>query len=340
MSDENFKIRVAEILRDYEGETSEAFGVIGQEFKVVDGVLTDLESQTWEGFEDFEHLRKEFENNVYYRVRFEKVPEFPSFKVIVTENKKKYGCGDSIKWFGDVGTVLSVVDGELIDLQGFNWTNNCEKYNNVEDINSHLKEVGGLGVEFRLYEGDEVQKPSVELYNGRFKVVRNIGNRSSEVIGNVGEIIEVVDGSFKAKTNNEWSRYKDFQAIKNHLSETDCFETVIEEVSETYYSGKFRVAKNIGKLGLEYLGDIGSIIEVKNGSFYDKKNNHWTNRGLLFKTFKDIQEYFSEIDTFQTILEEVVEEPILPTLIKDMTIEEIEKELGYEIRIVSSKKGE
>lgn len=348
MSDENFKIKVVEILRDDEGKTSKAFGGIGQEFEVVDGVLIDLDEELWDGFDNFEILKKEFENNVYYRVRFEKVPEFPSFKVIVTENKKKYGCGDSLKWFGDMGTVLSVVDGELIDLQGFNWTNNREKYNNVEDINSHLKEV-----EFRIYEGEEEPKPSVVPYNGKFRVVRNIGSRSSEVIGKVGDVIEVKDGVFKSKTGVNWSNpyYASFQDIKRHLEERDKFRTEIEEVKDEVetqlYNGKIRIVQNVGAISEEIFGRVGTIIEVTNGKFSSKKGNVWSDNGRCYKTLQDIKNHIGAKDVFETIIEEVREQ--LPTvwdidyLAKqcesptDMTIEEIEEKLGYKIRIVSSK---
>ena len=207
-----FKIALENASIDWLGE-------VGHVFEVVNGVFKDIDGHTWSnngrGFHDVEEINQYFEDARHDNpwlglIRFSEYKEAPSFKVIVTNVKKGT---DEHGWFGDIGTVLSVVHGELIDLQGFNWN----------------------------MSGDEKEG---QPYSGKFRVVNNVGYLSREIFGGVGTIIEVIDGTFKSRSgaecNNGGAPYKSLQEIRKHIGAKDEFETIIEEV-ENKESSTFEV---------------------------------------------------------------------------------------------------
>lgn len=208
-----------------------------------------------------------------------------NFKVILDKTDNN--------WFGKVGSICEVKSGVLINSDGDKWLNSYLGFNNVQEINTYFCK-SGHDIIFSEY------KPP---YNGKFRVVRNIGSRSSEVIGKVGDVIEVKDGVFKSKTGTNWGSsnctckiyYTSFQDIKRHLEERDRFKTEIEEVEEEQDA-------------------------------FDRYMESYLDSSF----FRIASEKFTPTFDIGYIAKKC-ESP------RDMTVEEIEKELGYSIRIVSSK---
>ena len=71
---------------------------------------------------------------------------------------------------------------------------------------------------------------------------------------------------------------------------------------------KIRVVENIGEESLGVFGEPGREFEVVNGEFYDLECDTWNNDGDVFENVGDINGYFGQQDSFQTVFE-LVDEP-------------------------------
>lgn len=306
-----YKVKLKEVIDSFkvrvEYSNNIDFGVVGEVFEIEDGTFVDSTGDTWRnsgfGFHNVDELNKYFSGVI--DLKFSEYEEYPSFKVVVEETKSRSD------WFGNTGTILDVIDGELIDLQGFNWANNDERYKNIDDVNNH---VGfATNTKFKLYE----EKEEDNTYNGKFRIVENIGELSQIVFGKVGSVFKVTNGTFMTKNETTWNNdtrlYKTFDEIKDHIEKEDDFETIIEEIVDKKFNGKFKVTKTVGRLSAECIGEAGDVIEVKDGVFEGGDGSVWDNNGIPFESFEEIKKYFSERDNFETLIEEVVREEDVKT---------------------------
>jgi hypothetical protein len=72
---------------------------------------------------------------------------------------------------------------------------------------------------------------------------------------------------------------------------------------------KIRVVENIGVHSLFVFGEPGTVFEVLDGEFRDKKHHLWNQGGLKYRGFKEVDKDFSVIDEFQTKFELVEDNP-------------------------------
>lgn len=134
----------------------------------------------------------------------------------------------------------------------------------------------------------------------KVRVVKNIGNLSKEVFGEVGEIIVFKDGEFVDKQNELWF-YNEFEELVEYVSNCDHnYKTIFEKMEEytkdekipTFYA---KVVENIGDMGLLDFGEVGTVIKIINGYYYDNEGDIWR-----FDTFDDLVKTTSYEDSFQT----------------------------------------
>lgn len=71
---------------------------------------------------------------------------------------------------------------------------------------------------------------------------------------------------------------------------------------------KIRVVENIGEDSDRCVGPIGSIFEVKDGTFRDIQRFPWGNDEEGFSNISQINEYFSYAEGYETEFELVEEE--------------------------------
>mgnify|MGYP007098875713 CR=1 FL=1 len=336
MSKENFKVKIVEFLTSSE-KVTKAFGEVGREFEVKNGVLTDLNNEVWGEFEDVEVLISYFETEPFgFLIKFEEVKENSTFKIAL-ENA-------SIDWLGEVGHVFEVVNGVFKDIDGHTWSNNGRGFHDVEEINQYFEDARHDNPWLGLIRFSEYKEaPSFKV------IVTNVKKGTDEHgwFGDIGTVLSVVHGELIDLQGFNWNMsgdaFMNLDDINEKMRRMGVQFEIYDEKEGQPYSGKFRVVNNVGYLSREIFGGVGTIIEVIDGTFKSRSGAEWNNGGASYKSLQEIREHIGTRYAFETIIEEVenkesptfeIEHPKSPL---DMTIEEIEAILGHKIRIVSSK---
>lgn len=188
--------------------------------------------------------------------------------------------------------------------------------------------------------------------NFKIRVKENIGKDSVEAFGRIGTILEVKNGVFRDIENHTWfnnyKRYKTIEDVNNQFyNEGYVYKTLFELVVEdnTYKdfakqdlkTGMVVELRN-GKYGMVLLGTGNGDIISGTAWFSIDEFDENLNSTMDYDVIKIYQPtsnrdflYDGEINIDEAnLIWERKEEP-QP---KEMTVEKIEKELGYNIKIV------
>ena len=168
--------------------------------------------------------------------------------------------------------------------------------------------------------------------NFKVRVKENIGENSREYFGKPGTILEVKDGVLYDIDGDDWkSDYDSFTSVEEINNEFDLglsYDTEFELVEEDEEEIKFEDIVD----GLGYNLSLNNIDE---SSFLKNIEN---NEVLLFlkdyecinaNNIHDFAEWIAKVDKYvHTKKVELENKP------KEMTLKDIERELGYKIKIV------
>lgn len=168
--------------------------------------------------------------------------------------------------------------------------------------------------------------------NFKVRVKENIGENSREYFGKPGTILEVKDGVLYDIDGDDWkSDYDSFTSVEEINNEFDLglsYDTEFELVEEDEEEIKFEDIVD----GLGYNLSLNNIDE---SSFLKNIEN---NEVLLFlkdyecinaNNIHDFAEWIAKVDKYvHTKKVELENKP------KEMTLKDIERELGYKIRLI------
>lgn len=168
--------------------------------------------------------------------------------------------------------------------------------------------------------------------NFKVRVKENIGENSREYFGKPGTILEVKDGVLYDIDGDDWkSDYDSFTSVEEINNEFDLglsYDTEFELLEEDEEEIKFEDIVD----GLGYNLSLNNIDE---SSFLKNIEN---NEVLLFlkdyecinaNNIHDFAEWIAKVDKYvHTKKVELENKP------KEMTLKDIERELGYKIRLI------
>lgn len=168
--------------------------------------------------------------------------------------------------------------------------------------------------------------------NFKVRVKKNIGKHSREHFGKLGTILEVKDGVLYDINGDDWKSYcvgfTSVEEINNEFNLGFSYDTEFELVEEDEEEIKFEDI-------VDGLGYNLSLNNTDESSFLKTIEN---NEVLLFlkdydcinaNNIHDFAEWIAKVDKYvQAKKVELKNKP------KEMTLKDIERELGYKIKIV------
>lgn len=252
---------------------------------------------------------------------------------------------NSVISFGEIETQHEVIDGVLRDLQNFQWNNHGKGFTSLKEINEFF----GKTISYSKLEFEEVANPLgfkksdleegdfVKIKDGRW--LRVTKNKAKSIVANeIMLILRDEDGNYIVNTE----KYDDdlnYNGLTYNGLTLGIYDIVEVRKSEN-------PPVNFSKSDLQ----DGMIVEIRQGTRYIKMDSMLVSQhggGIHLSCINDKLEYESDsrIDivaiyksmnplSLQVMFNDLYLNPIWTREEpKKMTLEEVEKELGYKIEL-------